>query len=74
MPKKLYIGYATKTTLELIQHMYTQYAHISAKYIASNNKILLSSYNAEELLEGLIERLNEWANFEADAIDMVSES
>ena len=60
--------------MDIITHLYDKYAHISAKYIASNNKILLSSYNAEELLEGLIERLNEWANFEADAIDMVSES
>ena len=63
-----------KTTLELIQHLYTHYSRISATDMAARDGFIQFPYNAEEPLEGLIERLNEWANFEADAIDMVSES
>ena len=54
----MYTGYATKTTLDLIQNLYSHYDCISATDMSDNNEQFLFPYNAEELLEGLIERLN----------------
>ena len=43
----MYKWYATKSTLELLTHIYASCAHISAAYIGTNNKKLWFPYNAE---------------------------
>ena len=42
MLKKEYTGYATKTTLEIIQHIYTHYARISVIDTSANEKRIQS--------------------------------
>ena len=69
-----YMGYATKTTLELIKHLYSHYAHISATYMSDNYERLLSPYNAEEPFEGLTERLNKCTDFAVEASEPVLET
>ena len=69
-----YTWYATKTTLELIHHIYTHYALISFTYMAAKDERLSSPYNAEETLEGLINRLNEYADITVAASKPVSET
>ena len=59
------MGYATKTAMELIQHLYANYARIYAENMASNDDLLRSPYNAEETKEGLIGRLNKYSDFAA---------
>ena len=49
--------------MDLITHIYENYARIYRSGMAENNEILRASYNAEEPLESLIERLNECADF-----------
>ena len=57
-PENAYTGYSKKTTLALITHIYYHYDRISATDMAENNENLRSCYNAEDPLEGLVERLN----------------
>ena len=52
--EKSYTGYATKITLELIQHIYTNYAHLSSTDMSANDNILRYLYNAEEPIKGPI--------------------
>ena len=61
-----------KTTLELIQHLYTHYSRISATDMAASDGFIQFPYNAEEPLEGLIERLNDCTDFAAAASELVS--
>ena len=72
--KNLYTGYATKITLALLTHLYTNYACISATYVAASNKNILSQYKLEDPLEGIIERLNEYADFAAAASEPVTDT
>ena len=64
-----YIGYATKSTLALLTHLYLNCTHISTTYMKDNYKKLRSPYNAEEPLEILFTRLNECAELPATAVD-----
>ena len=70
--KNVYTGYATKSTMELITHLYKNYNRISATDITENNKRIRATYNAEEPLESLVESLNECADFVTAASELVS--
>ena len=59
MLRNAYTRYASKTTLNIITHIYTHYTRISVTDMLANDKKLLSRYNAKELLGGITERLNE---------------
>ena len=74
MMKNAYTGCAIKTTMELIQHLYKNYAQISATDIAENNKRLRAPYNAEDLIESLVRGINECANFYTAARETVSQT
>ena len=52
--KNEYTGYATRSTMDLIKHLYKHYSHIFLSYMAENYEITQVSYNAEEPLESLI--------------------
>ena len=52
--KNEYTGYNTKTTLELVTHMYSRYAQISDTEMLENDENLHYRYNAEEPPEYLI--------------------
>ena len=54
--KNEYIGYATRSTMDIIKHIYEHYARISPSDMAANDEILRASYNTEEPLESLVER------------------
>ena len=69
-----FTGYATKTTLETIQHLETHYYLNSATDMPFNDERLRSLYNKEEPLEGPIKRLNKCADFVAAASEPVSET
>ena len=70
----MYTVYATKTTLDLIQNLYTHYTCIYVTDMSDNDERLWSPYNEEEPLKGLIKRLNGCADFAAVASDLVSET
>ena len=72
--KNAYTGYATKTTLELVQNLYLHYACISATDMSKSDEWLRSPYNAEDPLGGIIERLNKCTDFAAAASEPVSET
>ena len=72
--KNLYIGYATNTTQDLIQNLYTHYSRISATYMAAYKYRLLPPYNEEEPLERLIERINDCTEFAAASSEPVLET
>ena len=48
--KNEYTGYATRSTMNLLTHLYKNYAHISPLDMAANDEKLRASYNFEELL------------------------
>ena len=63
--KNVYIRYATKTTLELVDYLYSYFDRISATYMSANDKRLrflfkwiLCIVEEAEPLEGLIDILN----------------
>ena len=66
-----YTDYATKTTLYIVQHLYSNYACISAKYMSKNVKRLRYPYSAEETLKGIIERLDKCYDFAVAASEPV---
>ena len=72
--KHEYTGYDTRYTMELISHLYKNYALISSTDMAANNKILCATYNTEDLLESLIESINECADFATTASEPVMET
>ena len=61
-------------TLDLIQNLYTHYTRISSTDMLADDERLQPHCNTEEPLEGLIERLNECAEFAAKASELVSET
>ena len=74
MLKNGYTGYATRWTMYLLTHLCKNYVRISPSDMAENDKRLLESYNTEEPLKSLIERLDECADFATAAGDPVSET
>ena len=60
--------------MDLLTHLYKNYARISPSDMAANNERLRASYDAEEPLENLIKRLDECANFATAAGEPVSET
>ena len=72
--KKKYTGYATRSTMDLIAHIYEHYGRISSTDMAANEKRLRSSYSAEEPLESLIEKLNECTDLATTASEPVLET
>ena len=69
-----YTGYATRSTMDIIEHIYKHYACISSMDMAANNERLRASCNTKEPLESLIKRLNEYADFTTAASEPVSET
>ena len=49
--------------MDLLTLLYKNYACIYPSDMAANDEILRASYNADELIKSLIERLNECTNF-----------
>ena len=47
-------GYTTRSTMDLLNHLYQHCAHISSTNMAENDKRVRASYNAEEPLGILI--------------------
>ena len=72
--KNDYMGYATRSTMELIAHLYEHYTRISSADMAENDEILRAPYNTEEPLKILIDRLNECADFATAASEMILET
>ena len=72
--KNGYTRYATRSTMDLLTHLYKNYARISPSDMAANDERLRASYNAEEPLESLIESLNECADFATAAREPVLET
>ena len=72
--KNVYAWYTKKMTLELIHNLYTHYAQISATDMSANDERPKYPYNAEEPLEGIIERLNECADLAAAETETVSKT
>ena len=70
--KNEYPGYATRSTMDLIKHIYEHYARISLSDMAANDERLRGSCNADEPLESLIERLNKCTDFATAAGEPVS--
>ena len=60
--------------MDPLTHIYKNYARISPLDMAAKDEILRSSYNAEELLKSLTERLDECAEFATAAGEPVSET
>ena len=60
--------------MDLKKHLYKHYTRISPSDMASNDERLRVSYNTEELLNSLIKRLNEYADFATAANESVSET
>ena len=56
-----YTMYVKKTTIDIINHLYKNYAHISATYMEENKEKIQSPYNPKYSLESLIKSLNERA-------------
>ena len=72
--KNAYTGYATKMTLALLNHLYSNSALHSAMNMVASNEKIRSRYNTEKPLKGLIERLNECADFATAAGKTVTET
>ena len=72
--KNEYTGYATSSTMDLIKHLYEHYAFISPSNMVVNDERLRVSYNAEDPLESIIERLNDCADFATADGEPVSET
>ena len=72
--KNLHTRYAMNNTMELIQHIYANYARFSATDMAANYERLRSAYKAEEPLKGLIKSLNNCADFVVASSEPVSET
>ena len=72
--KNGYTGYDTRSKMDLLTHLYKNYARISSSDMAANDERLRTSYNAEETIESLIEGLNECADFATVAGEPVSET
>ena len=53
--------------LGIIHNLYTQYSRISVTDMSANDERIQPTYDADEPLEGLIESLNECADFTATA-------
>ena len=60
--------------MDLLTHLYENYARIYLSDMTANNERLRASYNSEEPLESLIERLDECADFATAAGEPVSET
>ena len=60
--------------MELLKHLYKNYAIISPLDMATNDEKLRALYNPEEPLESLIERLDECAYFATADGDILSET
>ena len=60
--------------MELIAHLYNNYAQISSTDMATNNKRLHTSYNAEKQIESFIERLDDCAYLATASRQTVSET
>ena len=60
--------------MDLIQHLYSHYARISDTVILANDEQLRYPYNAEEPLEGIIDRINKCADFAMASSEPVSET
>ena len=73
-PKNNYTAYVMRSTMDLLDHLYNNYALVSSTDMAANEKRIRASYNAEEPLESLIERLNECADFTTAASEPVLET
>ena len=52
------MGYATRSTMELLKHLYEHYTRIYFTGMTENYERLCASYIVEELLDGLIKILN----------------
>ena len=52
--KNKYTEYATRSTMDLIYHLYKDYSRSYSTDVAANNKRLQVSYNDEEPLKSLI--------------------
>ena len=72
--KNEYTGYATRSTMDLLNHLYQHYAHISLTDTVANDERLQASYNSEDPLEILIKRLNECVDFATAASKPVLET
>ena len=60
--------------MDLLIHLYKNYARISSSDMAANDERLRTSYNAEETIKSLIERINDCADFATAAGEPVSET
>ena len=60
--------------MDLLTHLYKDYANISPSGMAENDERLRAAYNAEEPLESLIKRLDECTDFATEDRKPVSET
>ena len=60
--------------MDFFSHIYRDYAHIYPSDMAANDERLRSSYNAEEPLESLLERLYECVDLAVEAGELVLET
>ena len=72
--KNGYTGYATRLTMDILTHLYKNYARISPSDMTSKNERLQALYNSEEPLENLIKRIDECADFVTASGEPVSET
>ena len=73
-PPSIPTGYATKSNLALLMHLYSKYTHISANDMAANYKKLRFPYNVEESLTILVERLDECTDLSEAAVNPVTKT
>ena len=72
--RNTYIRYATKTTLEILTHLYSNCTRISITDMVANDYKLRYPYNKEETLKSIIERINKCAYFTVGAVKSVTET
>ena len=72
--KKNYTSYATRSTIDLISPHCEHYVSISLTDMEANHERIRASYNSEELLESLLERINKCVNFATASSEPVSET
>ena len=72
MLKNAHTGYATKSTLDLIRHLYLHCCRISATYMSVNEENLCFLYNMEDPLQGVIKILSECTNFIVAEVEPVT--
>ena len=58
-----HIGYANATTLQLLTHMYTVYARISATYLESNTSRIRIPYNINLPIETFFDQIEDAVEF-----------